>query len=220
MRTVLSVLIFAIVIVVTAPAIAGGNECRAHEAAVLEQLGVEVIDMTVELRLFFRAPANAGLLVTRVIADSPADRGKIAVGDVLLELDGRRLGSVEDAAEILAREGLGEPVKETKEVVVQATVIRAKRQRRLQLRVSRPSTPRVSRGTWRAVRLEDGNAGWETVEGTSGRVWYPRQVQRVPEAIWTSSEGPEQTSSFRRLHERINRLEERLEKLEKPKNRR
>ena len=217
MRSALSVLIFAIVIVVAVPASAGGNACRAHQAALLEQLGVEAIDMTVELRLFFRAPANAGLLVTRVIADSPADRGKIAVGDVLLELDRRRLGSVEGAAETLDLEGLGEPVKGTKEVVVEATVIRNRRQRRIQLRVPGPSAPRVSGSTWRIIWPEGGSAGggtWENVEATPGWSTHRRRVQRSPEVIWGWSEPADQTSSSRRLHERIDGLEKRLDKLD------
>jgi hypothetical protein len=51
-------------------------------------LGVHVVDLTPELRRYYRVDEEAGVLVSRVEPDSPAAAAGIAVGDVLTEIDG------------------------------------------------------------------------------------------------------------------------------------
>ncbi len=52
-------------------------------------LGVQVLDLTPELRAHFGAPENAGVLVARVEEGSPAGSAGILVGDVLTSVDGK-----------------------------------------------------------------------------------------------------------------------------------
>jgi hypothetical protein len=56
-------------------------------------LGVELTDLTPELRLHFGAPEDAGVLVGRVEDDSPALRAGLRVGDVITRLDGEDVSS-------------------------------------------------------------------------------------------------------------------------------
>jgi hypothetical protein len=56
-------------------------------------LGVELTDLTPELRLHFGAPEDAGVLVGRVEPDSPAAAAGIQVGDVITRADGEEVGS-------------------------------------------------------------------------------------------------------------------------------
>jgi membrane-associated protease RseP (regulator of RpoE activity) len=56
-------------------------------------LGVQLSDMTGELREYFSAPRDAGLLISAVTADSPAGRAGLKVGDVLVSIDGTRATS-------------------------------------------------------------------------------------------------------------------------------
>ena len=72
------------------------------------RLGIEVQDMSAELRAFFRAPPDAGLLVSRVEAGSPAAEAGLAVGDVLVELDGEKLESPHDLVWKVMRAPAGE----------------------------------------------------------------------------------------------------------------
>ncbi len=61
-------------------------------------LGIETVGLTPELREHFGAPKEAGVLVSRVAADSPAAQAGIKVGDVLSSVDGENVGSSWDLA--------------------------------------------------------------------------------------------------------------------------
>ena len=51
-------------------------------------LGVQLLDITEELRDFYGAPQDAGILVSRVTEDSPAAAAGFKVGDVITEVAG------------------------------------------------------------------------------------------------------------------------------------
>jgi hypothetical protein len=67
------------------------------------RLGVEVQAMTEELRAFFGAPADRGVLVARVAAERPAERAGVQVGDVLVAAAGEPLGRPIDLVAVVAR---------------------------------------------------------------------------------------------------------------------
>jgi hypothetical protein len=46
-------------------------------------LGVQLTEITPELRTFFGVPDDVGVMVSRVVADSPAERAGLKVGDVI-----------------------------------------------------------------------------------------------------------------------------------------
>ena len=54
-------------------------------------LGVALTDLTPELRTHFGAPDSAGVMVSKVEAGSPAEKGGLRVGDILAALDGAAL---------------------------------------------------------------------------------------------------------------------------------
>lgn len=53
------------------------------------RIGVQVQPMTPELREFFEVPRDRGVLVVRVVDDSPAAKAGILVGDVITEAVGQ-----------------------------------------------------------------------------------------------------------------------------------
>jgi membrane-associated protease RseP (regulator of RpoE activity) len=59
-------------------------------------LGVHLVELTPELRTHFGAREEAGVMVGRVEAGSPAERAGIRVGDVLTHLDGKQIASTFD----------------------------------------------------------------------------------------------------------------------------
>jgi serine protease Do len=83
-------------IVITMP---DADELQRHLEIVTARprLGVELQDLDEELGAYFERPDGRGVLVTRVIKDTPAARAGMKAGDVIIELDGK---SVDDAAEL------------------------------------------------------------------------------------------------------------------------
>jgi membrane-associated protease RseP (regulator of RpoE activity) len=60
------------------------------------RLGIMVTGLTPELRQFYGAPAERGVLVARVVPGSPAARAGLRVGDVLVTVDRRPISAAED----------------------------------------------------------------------------------------------------------------------------
>jgi C-terminal processing protease CtpA/Prc len=73
-------------------------------------LGAEVMEMSEELRRFFGAPADRGVLVNRVEADSPGAQAGLKAGDVIVEVDGKRVVDADDVREVLLGKKAGEKV--------------------------------------------------------------------------------------------------------------
>jgi membrane-associated protease RseP (regulator of RpoE activity) len=73
-------------------------------------LGVGLVDLTRELRAFFGAPENVGVLVSKVESGSPAERAGVKVGDLLTVLDGKAVTSSWDITSRIRRYGEGEKV--------------------------------------------------------------------------------------------------------------
>jgi C-terminal processing protease CtpA/Prc len=64
------------------------------------RLGVTLQPMTEDLREYFGAPADHGVLISAVEKDSPAQAAGLHAGDVILELDGQ---SVELPRDVIRR---------------------------------------------------------------------------------------------------------------------
>lgn len=77
------------------------------------RIGVQVQPMTPELREHFQAPADRGLLVSRVQPDRPGAAAGIEVGDVLLEGDGQPLARPFDLIRLVSRAPQGKQVELT-----------------------------------------------------------------------------------------------------------
>ena len=91
-------------------------------------LGVDVVDITSELRSHFGAPADAGLLVSKIEPDSPAARAGIQVGDVITAVDGKPLRSSWDLRRAIAPHGKGDTAN--------LTVVRDRREQRLRAEIT------------------------------------------------------------------------------------
>jgi S1-C subfamily serine protease len=63
------------------------------------RLGVQLVETTPELRVHLGADGEAGVLVSKVLTGTPAERAGVRVGDLIVAVDGRRVAS---AAELVA----------------------------------------------------------------------------------------------------------------------
>lgn len=59
-------------------------------------LGVELVDLTPELRRHFGAAEGTGVMVSRVESGSPADKAGVEVGDIITAVDGKAVSSSHD----------------------------------------------------------------------------------------------------------------------------
>ena len=78
------------------------DDLLAHGEVIPVWLGLRLQDLTQALRDAFSTRARSGVLITHVFDDSPADRANLRRGDILLELDGAKIGSTRNYFEVLA----------------------------------------------------------------------------------------------------------------------
>ena len=71
------------------------------------KLGIYYEDLTEQLGQFFGVPDGKGVLVTSVIADSPASKAGIAAGDVIVGIDDTRVERSDDLIKALAEKSNG-----------------------------------------------------------------------------------------------------------------
>ncbi len=74
-------------------------------------LGVQMIDLTAELREHFRVPKDSGVLVAKVVPDSPAVKAGIRVGDIITSIDGNRVESPGDVTRAVRDKKKGDSVR-------------------------------------------------------------------------------------------------------------
>lgn len=74
-------------------------------------IGVQLIELTPELRRHFGLPDDRGVMVSKVIADTPAAQAGIAVGDVLVAADGSPIDNAGDVTEVLKDKQPGDDVQ-------------------------------------------------------------------------------------------------------------
>ena len=78
---------------------------KVYRAAVEPQrLGIAVTPMTPELRKFFGAPADVGILVSRIEDGSAAERARIRVGDVIIRVGDEDIDDASDVRGALSGE--------------------------------------------------------------------------------------------------------------------
>lgn len=92
----------------------GGRHVMAHDEGLMGSrgyLGVEAVELTPELREHFGAPADIGVMVSRVADGSPAQGTGLQVGDVLTTVDGEAITSFLDLFHEISRREDGDVVR-------------------------------------------------------------------------------------------------------------
>jgi hypothetical protein len=152
-------------------------------------LGVQLIDITEDLRAHFGAPRDAGVLVSEVEKDSPAARAGVSVGDVVTRIDGDRMESARDVTRVIRHKKKGD--------VVKIDVERGKAARTLS------ATLEERKGR----ELELGDLG---PHGMHGRIMMPHDFDmRIPDIRLHGLE------DLGHLQEKLDDLDKRLKDLEK-----
>lgn len=164
------------------------------------RLGTQVSTMTAELRAFFGAPDDAGLLVQGIEPGSPAEGAKLKVGDVLVEVDGQQIERVTDVRRALAGHKEGD--------VVEIEVVRKKKRKTLEATIdssgssasfSRPPGTDFERLIPPEARRHLGPEMREQVQRQLEQAREQlRQVERMLESLDSSGEAREDEGKSKR----------------------
>src|SRR5205823_638764 len=100
---------------------------KGHVARPYIGLVMQPVDLPGSLQKNAGVDATAGLLVMHVELGGPADLAGVLLGDILIDIDGRSFGDLEDVHDELRRKGAGQEV--------QARVIRGGQSIKIAIRV-------------------------------------------------------------------------------------
>jgi membrane-associated protease RseP (regulator of RpoE activity) len=143
------------------------------------RLGVHVQPMTPELREYFEVGEDAGVLVVSVGEKSPAAEAGLRVGDVLVAINGSRVGSPRD----LVRQVWRAPPEAT----VELDIVRDGKRRKLEANLGERSEPRAH--------------GWPLQPELFGPGLGPEYVPEIQDALRILQE------RIRELERRLEHLE-------------
>jgi membrane-associated protease RseP (regulator of RpoE activity) len=164
-------------------------------------LGVMLDDLTSELRQHFGAPEDAGVLVARVEADSPAAVAGVKVGDVITSLDGEWVRSSHDVRRRVRGMDEGQTVR--------MDLVRGGRPMTLDVVAARREVPEVDARQF-LWRVDEGEGGEQAFQ-------YQIDTEAMGEAVREMSERfsrPEVQDRLLKLHRFEGDLEQRIEELE------
>jgi len=74
-------------------------------------LGIVGMDVTEEVARYYGLSVDRGVLVVRVVPGGPAAKAEIDEGDVIVSIDGTRIGGIRDLQNIIKRKGVGSRIE-------------------------------------------------------------------------------------------------------------
>ena len=162
------------------------------------RLGAKVITMSEDLRSYFGAPADRGLLIDSVADDSPASKAGLKSGDVIVAVEGNAISEAWDIMQAMSGAKKGDSVK--------LEIVRDKKQRTLSATLDSEAID----GQW-SQGPGGPNFGFDFGKGNNfgkGNKGFAPEFfgKRFPFANDLFEPGD--------LQEKVRRLEERLNKLE------
>ena len=164
------------------------------------RLGVQLQELTPEIAPFFGAPSDKGVLVWKVMEDSPAEKAGIKAGDVIVEIEGKKVADTEDLHDALSDSDSGDKVA--------VTLLRRGQSQSL--------TATLDDGD---LRFGNARVLRDRIRTPHGPGWYPGDAP----ARRSGQDGPGPDGPpMERLERQMNRLQEQMdrlkEKLDKLKN--
>lgn len=162
-------------------------------------LGVSLLNITEELREFYGAPTDAGVLVSQVVEDSPAASAGFRVGDVITAVGGEAVERSRDVVRGISRL---EP-----EATVEVEVVRAGAAETLTATLGERED-----GVWFGGDFEGPNI--EHLELDLPDVVDSEEIQRVVREAMEGARERMRGMDFEDLARRLEETEERLRELE------
>lgn len=144
---------------------------RAWESR--KYIGVYLEELNRELSEFFGVEEGAGLLVSKVGDDSPAQKAGIKVGDVIVEADGKRMESVKELSELIQDKEEGD--------TIEIEFIRDKKKKTVKVEIAEEERSRYFEfgRSWDDYQniMEDYNQKWEK-KYLKFQKWYQDDLKK------------------------------------------
>jgi membrane-associated protease RseP (regulator of RpoE activity) len=162
------------------------------------QLGVELVEITPELREHFGAPRDAGVLVARITPNGPAAKAGVRVGDVITAVDGQKIDGDAD----VRRQIRGKKDKE----VASLELLRNRARQTIKAQVEQKDTSELDLG--------------DVIERRGRRVIIdPDRIDGLVDRAMRAADFPARIERRREMEEKLQQrtqaLEQRLERLER-----
>jgi membrane-associated protease RseP (regulator of RpoE activity) len=155
-------------------------------------IGVTLLEITPELRAHFGAPKDAGVLVSDVEGGTPAAKAGLEVGDVITEIDGKRVESSRDLSRGIRSRKAGE--------TVQIDIVRGRAARKMSVTVEEREA--------RDRRIDLGDLG-DMKDKLRRHAWVMRDFGSGDHPVM------ENLDELPRMSDRLEELEKRVRELEK-----
>ncbi len=187
-----------------------GHAARVLSLSPRPFLGVEASHLTPELREHFGAPADAGVMLSKIVGDSAAEAAGLAVGDIITLIDGDEISSISRLGRAVREKEGGD--------AVDVEYWRDGEMYRATATLKEREGCSVDIGdTLRAIRIEDlpeiGELGIEIGGEVLGSTLDTLRETLANQDWQKHLQGLEEVE-LERIEERMERVQERLERLE------
>ncbi len=92
------------------PAMWIAEQLREHGEIVRPWISMNAVDVNPKMVAYYKLKVNNGVMVTKVVPGSEADRSGIAAGDILVSMDDVQINSVRDLVKVMNKRKVGDRV--------------------------------------------------------------------------------------------------------------
>lgn len=73
-------------------------------------ISINAVDVNPKLVAYYNLPVNKGVVITKVVPGSEADRSGIGIGDIIIQIDDTKINNVKDLIKAITRHDVGDAV--------------------------------------------------------------------------------------------------------------
>ncbi len=182
-------------------------------------LGVQLVDLTEELRAHFGVDSGTGSMISKVTEDSPAAQAGLQAGDIITLLDGQAMGSSREIARHIRGREEGEDVRieYQRDGRVESTHVEIAKREGLSEGAFPFFLDLQDLGHSKAMALDSEELA-KALEGLDGKT-LEQALESAGKAIegmdWSQHVKRFESLDFGSLEERMEKLQERMKELEK-----